>query len=74
MCWDECDATVYQIRSQDYMKSKQKQGSGKAFYKLLTMDLFAAETKAYHIAKQFVLPPAGTPQQQVTEAEQYAFI
>lgn len=59
MCWDECDATVYQIRSQDYMRTKVKQCSSKAFYRLVAMDLFAAETKAYHVAKQFALPVTG---------------
>jgi len=39
------------IRSQDYMRTKLKQASSKAIYRLVTMDLFATESKAYHVAK-----------------------
>lgn len=48
-----------QIRSQDYMRSKQKQASSKAIYRLVGMDLFSSESKAYHVAKQFALPATG---------------
>eukprot|EP00879_Flechtneria_rotunda_P007526 GHRR01007895.1.p1 GENE.GHRR01007895.1~~GHRR01007895.1.p1 ORF type:complete len:404 (+),score=176.36 GHRR01007895.1:1764-2975(+) len=61
MCWDECEATTYNIRSQDYMRTKQKQPSGKAIYRLVAMDMFATDTKAFHVAKSFALPPTGPP-------------
>jgi hypothetical protein len=48
-----------QIRSTDYAQSKVKQSSGKAIYRLVAMDLFSTDAKAYHVAKTFALPPAG---------------
>eukprot|EP00775_Hariotina_reticulata_P011572 gene11572-11716_t len=60
-CWDECESTTYQVRSTDYMRTKVKQLSSKAIYRLLAMDLFSTETKAYHIAKHFSLPQTGPP-------------
>jgi hypothetical protein len=56
---------VPQIRSQDYMRSKLKQASSKAIYRLVGMDLFSTETKAYHVAKQFALPATGVQGQLV---------
>jgi hypothetical protein len=50
---------LLQIRSQDYMRTKLKQASSKAIYRLVGMDLFSSESKAYHVAKQFALPPTG---------------
>lgn len=61
LCWDECESSNFQIRSQDYMRSKQKQASSKAIYRLVGMDLFSSESKAYHVAKQFALPATGPP-------------
>lgn len=50
---------VLQIRSLDYMTNKLKQGSSKAIYRLVAMDLFATESKAFHVAKTFALPHTG---------------
>jgi hypothetical protein len=36
-----------------------KQPSCKAIYRLVGMDLFSTDNKAYHIAKTFSLPPTG---------------
>jgi hypothetical protein len=58
-CWDECESTTYLVRSKDYMRSKVKQPSSKAIYRLVAMDLFATEAKAFHIAKHFSLPQTG---------------
>eukprot|EP00877_Chromochloris_zofingiensis_P004334 jgi/Chrzof1/13901/Cz08g16190.t1 len=60
-CWDECDASTYSIRSSDYMRTKQKVSSAKAFYKLVAADLFATDTKAFHIAKHMQLPAHSDP-------------
>ncbi|KAF6265439.1 hypothetical protein COO60DRAFT_1623849 [Scenedesmus sp. NREL 46B-D3] len=61
LCWDECESSNFQVRSQDYMRSKLKQASSKAIYRLVGMDLFSTDTKAYHVAKQFALPATGPP-------------
>lgn len=40
-------------------RAQVKVSSGKALYRLVAMDLFATDAKAFHVAKLFSLPPTG---------------
>lgn len=54
-----CALLLLQIRSLDYAQTKVKQPSSKAIYRLVAMDMFAADTKASHISRVFQLPQTG---------------
>ncbi|KAI8464727.1 MAG: hypothetical protein J3K34DRAFT_104695 [Monoraphidium minutum] len=60
-CWDVSDPTSFHIRSLDYMRTKVKEHSGGAIYRLAAVDVFTTEAKAFHVARLFSLPAARGP-------------
>ena len=58
--WAEVSGETFQVRGQDYMRSRRKEGSGASIYRFLGADLFAFERKIYHIAHHIDLPPSPT--------------
>lgn len=55
--WNHVSGETFQVRSRQYMKTKQKEQSGQSVYRLLGADLFAFERKIHHIAHHVDLPP-----------------
>jgi hypothetical protein len=47
-----------QVRSVDYMRTRVKVPSSKAFYRLVAVDFFTCDTKTDHVAQLVQLPQA----------------
>lgn len=60
---DGYENTTIHVRSQDYMRTKQKIPSKPPLYTLAAADVFATESKQGHIARLVQLPQAGPPAQ-----------
>ncbi|KAJ9507108.1 hypothetical protein QJQ45_004731 [Haematococcus lacustris] len=59
--WEDAGNCRFNLRSQDYMKSKVKVASSDAMYRLVCADIFACSTKQDHIAKLVNLPASQNP-------------
>lgn len=55
-CFEETDATNFNVRGVDYMRTKKKISSAPAILRLLDIDVFATDFKLYHIARHLELP------------------
>ena len=58
MCYEEIDGTWLRIRSLNYMKSKVKEPSAPAMYRMHAADVFTFASKQDHIASLVNLPPS----------------
>ncbi|KAL6780874.1 hypothetical protein ACKKBG_A08815 [Auxenochlorella protothecoides x Auxenochlorella symbiontica] len=54
--WASVGGETFQVRGQDYMKSRVKEPSGPAIYRLLGADLFSFDQKIHNIAHHIDLP------------------
>jgi hypothetical protein len=57
--YEPVEASAFQVRSLDYMRSGKKQPSHSSIYRLLGVDMFTFDRKAYHIAQHVELPKVG---------------
>ncbi|KAK9808688.1 hypothetical protein WJX72_001980 [[Myrmecia] bisecta] len=57
-CWEASDATTFMVRSQDYMRTRIKEPSAPALYRLLNVDIYSFDFKLNHIARHVKLPEA----------------
>ncbi len=60
-CWDEVEASTYRVRCLDYTRTKLKGPSEKSIYRLVAIDMFTTQQKAFHVAKLVHLPPTPPP-------------
>jgi len=56
--WEDPGSGQFMVRTKDYIRTKKKDLSEAAIYKLLAMDLYSFDFKLGHIAKHVQLPPA----------------
>lgn len=54
--YEPVEASAFQVRSLDYMRSGKKEASNSSIYRLLGVDMFTFDRKAYHIAQHVELP------------------
>eukprot|EP00884_Botryococcus_braunii_P001825 jgi/Botrbrau1/11643/Bobra.168_2s0001.1 len=56
--YEEADSTTFMVRGKNYMKTKVKEGSAHAIYRLIGCDIYSFDFKLNHIAKHVQLPEA----------------
>lgn len=54
--WEPTDPTSYNVRTAQYMKTRQKNSCEGAFYDVICADMFSFKEKQSHIAKDVTLP------------------
>jgi len=59
--WEEPDATTFNIRSEQYMKTREKIKSEPSVYQLIGVDMYSFDFKLFHIAQHIELPQAPVP-------------
>jgi len=58
--WEPADSTTFQVRSHGYMRTKIKESSAQAIYRLIGVDMYSFDFKLFHIAQHVELPTAPT--------------
>ncbi|PSC69289.1 plant F14N23-31 [Micractinium conductrix] len=56
--WGPAECSTFMVRSQQYLRTKVKEGSGPAIYRLLSVDVYSFDFKLFHIAQHVQLPEA----------------
>ncbi|CAG9461305.1 unnamed protein product [Pedinophyceae sp. YPF-701] len=60
-CWCNCHGAAFQLRSQQYMKTRVKEAGGASIYQLAHTDYFHTAKREHNMARRMLVPPAEGP-------------